>query len=126
MKFRIVAAQIKSKQADPHHNLETISAICQKREISEDPNTIVIFPELSVTGYLMYDDVFNLAEKVPSGPLCTRLSEITRNNNCYLIAGLPEASIPGLIYNSAVFFGPKGFLGKARKILLPDHSVFDE
>jgi predicted amidohydrolase len=126
LKFRIAAAQIKSQQADPHQNLETISRICQKSEISEDSNTIVIFPELSVTGYLMYDDIFNLAEKVPTGPLCTRLTDIAKNNNCYLIAGLPEASIPGLIYNTAVFFGPGGFLGKARKILIPDHSVFDE
>ncbi|MFX0185329.1 MAG: carbon-nitrogen hydrolase family protein, partial [Candidatus Hodarchaeota archaeon] len=126
MKFRIAAAQIKSQQADPHQNLKTISEICQRSEISEDASTIVIFPELSVTGYLMYDDIFNLAEKVPTGPLCTRLTEIAKKNNCYLIAGLPEASIPGLIYNTAVFFGPEGFLGKGRKILLPDHSVFDE
>jgi predicted amidohydrolase len=126
LKFRIIAAQIKSKQADPDYNIEMISKICQKQEVSADPNTIVVFPELSVTGYLMHDDVFNLAERVPSGPLCQRLNQIAQDNRCYLIAGIPESSIPGLIYNSAVFFSPDGFLGKSRKILLPNHSIFNE
>ena len=63
MKFRIAAAQIQSHQSDPHYNLKAISRICQKSEITEDPSTLVVFPELSVTGYFMHDDVFNLAEK---------------------------------------------------------------
>ncbi len=126
MKFRIAAAQIQSHQSDPLYNLKAISRICQKTELTEDPNTIVVFPELSVTGYFMHDDVFNLAEKVPTGPLCQKLEEIARTNEFYLVVGLPESSIPGLIYNTAVFFGPKGFLGKSRKILIPNHSVFNE
>ncbi|MHA1967082.1 MAG: carbon-nitrogen hydrolase family protein [Candidatus Hodarchaeales archaeon] len=126
MKFRIAAAQIQSKQADPKKNLEEISKICQKKEISDYPNTIVVFPELSVTGYLMHDDVYNLAEEIPSGPLSAKLAEISNENNCYLVTGLPEASIPGLIYNTAILFGPDGFLGRSRKILLPNHSVFNE
>jgi predicted amidohydrolase len=43
-----------------------------------------------------------------------------------LVAGLPESSLPGLLYNSAVMFGPDGYLGRSRKILLPNHSVFNE
>lgn len=125
MKFHIAAAQIQSHQSDPSYNLKEISRICQKSEITED-RTIVVFPELSVTGYFMHDDVFNLAENVPEGPLSQKLGEIARSNNCYLVVGLPESSIPGLIYNAAVFFGPKGFLGKGRKILIPNHSVFNE
>lgn len=126
MKFNVALAQIRSRQADPQFNLVTISEICQKSEIANNLNTIVVFPELSVTGYLMHDDIFNLAEPVPTGPLCRKLADITKKNQCYLITGLPEASIPGLIYNTAVFFGPEGFLGKSRKILLPNHSIFNE
>lgn len=126
MKFNIAIAQVQSRQADPNRNIEEISKICRKKEISKHTNTIVVFPELSVTGYLMHDDVFNLAEEIPSGPLCTQLAEIANHNKCYLITGLPEASIPGLIYNTAVFFGPDGYLGKSRKIMLPNHSIFNE
>ncbi|MHA2225752.1 MAG: carbon-nitrogen hydrolase family protein [Candidatus Hodarchaeales archaeon] len=126
MKFRIVAAQIQSHQADPKRNLEKISEICQKSEIVDEPNTIVVFPELAVSGYLMHDDIYNLAENIPNGQMCQRLAEISQTNNCYLVAGLPESSIPGVLYNSAVLFGPTGYLGHNRKIFLPNHSVFNE
>ena len=126
MKFNIAVAQIQSHQADPAYNLEEITKFCQKKEIVANSNTIVVFPELSVTGYLMHDDVFTLAEKVPTGPLCQKLAKIAKASNCYLVAGLPEISVPGVLYNSAVFFGPEGFLGKGRKIFIPNHSVFNE
>ncbi len=126
MKFNIAAAQIQSHQADPYSNLEEISKICQRKEIAAAPNTIVVFPELAVTGYLIHDDVFNLAEEVPVGPLCQKLAKIAETSNCYLVVGIPEVSVPGVIYNSAVFFGPEGFLGKGRKIFIPNHSVFNE
>jgi predicted amidohydrolase len=103
-----------------------ISKICSKNEISGDEDTIFVFPELSVTGYLMHDDVYHLAEAIPSGPLCQKLELISKTNGCYLIAGLPESSIPGLLYNTAVMFGPEGYLGKSRKIFLPNHSIFNE
>ncbi|MFX1284908.1 MAG: carbon-nitrogen hydrolase family protein [Promethearchaeota archaeon] len=126
MKFNIAAAQIQSHQADPHANLDKISKICQRKEITTDPNTIVVFPELAVTGYLMHDDVFNLAEKIPTGPLSKKVAKIAETNNCFLIVGIPEISVPGVLYNSAVLFGPEGFLGKGRKIFIPNHSVFNE
>jgi predicted amidohydrolase len=126
MKFNIVAAQIQSHQADPNSNLKKISKICQGKDVTADPNTIVVFPELAVTGYLMHDDVFNLAEEVPTGPLSQKVAQIAETNNCYLVVGIPEISVPGVLYNSAVFFGPEGFLGRGRKIFIPNHSVFNE
>ena len=126
MKFRIALAQTQSHQADPKKNLEIVAEICAKNEIQDKLPTIVIFPEMSVTGYLMHDDIYNLAEPIPTGDMSQQLKQIAKENNCYLIAGLPESSIPGLLYNTAVMFGPKGYLGKNRKILLPNHSVFNE
>ena len=126
MKFRVALAQIQSKQADPSTNLEIIKEICKKPEIQHELPTVVIFPELSVTGYLMHDDVYQLAEAVPSGSLCQKLAKIAQDNKCYLITGLPEQSIPGLLYNTAVTFGPEGYIGKNRKIYLPNHSIFNE
>ncbi|MHA1974217.1 MAG: carbon-nitrogen hydrolase family protein [Candidatus Hodarchaeales archaeon] len=126
MKYNIATAQIKSFQADPQSNLDQIRNICQKSEIYGKENTIFVFPELSVTGYLMHDDVFRLAEEIPTGPLSRELAKIANEYNCYIVAGLPEGSVPGLIYNTAVMFGPRGFIGKARKIMIPNHSVFNE
>ena len=96
------------------------------KEIQHELPTFVIFPEMSVTGYLMHDDVYQLAESIPSGSMCEQLSEISIKNNIYLIVGMPESSLPGLLYNSAVLFGPEGYLDKSRKVYLPNHSVFNE
>jgi len=126
MKFRIALAQVHSHQADPKKNVEKISEICAKQEIQNEQPTVVIFPEMSVTGYLMHDDIYHLAEPVPTGSMSQKLEQIAKKNNCYLVVGLPESSLPGLLYNTAVMFGPNGFLGKSRKILLPNHSVFNE
>ncbi len=126
LKFRVALAQTHSHQADPTSNLQIISEICEKIDFDEEIPTIVVFPELSVTGYLMHDDVYQLAEPIPSGPFSQELARISQKNSCYLIAGMPESSIPGLLYNTAVMFGPEGFIGKSRKIFLPNHSVFNE
>jgi len=126
MKIRVVLAQIQSHQADPKKNIEKISKICAKQEIQNEQQAIVIFPEMAVTGYFMHDDIYHLAEPIPNGPMSQKLEQIAKKNNCYLVAGLPESSLPGLLYNTAVMFGPNGFLGKSRKILLPNHSVFNE
>lgn len=126
MKFRVALAQVHSHQADPTSNLRVISDVCEKVEVVDGLPTIVIFPELSVTGYLMHDDVYELAEPIPTGPLSQKLVQISQKNQCYLIVGMPESSIPGLLYNTAVMFGPEGYIGKSRKIFLPNHSVFNE
>ena len=126
MKFRVALAQIQSHQADPRKNIETISEICSKQDIQNELQTLVIFPEMSVTGYLMHDDIYQLAEPIPTGTMSQQLEQIAKKNKCYLVAGLPESSLPGLLYNSAVMFGPDGYLGRSRKILLPNHSVFNE
>ncbi|NHJ02447.1 MAG: carbon-nitrogen hydrolase family protein [Candidatus Heimdallarchaeota archaeon] len=126
MKFQIALAQIKSFQADPKKNLDQIQKICSKSEIVSHSNTIVVFPELSVTGYLMHDDIFELAQPTPQGSYCEKLVKIASQNSCFIVAGMPESSLPGLIYNTAILVGPEGFLGKARKIMIPNHSVFNE
>ena len=126
MKINIALSQIKSFQADPEKNLDQMAEICSRPEISKKINTVVVFPELSVTGYLMHDDVFELAQPIPSGSYCQKLEEIAQDNSCFIIAGMPESSVPGIIYNSAVLVGPNGFLGKSRKIMIPNHSLFNE
>lgn len=126
MKFRVALAQVRSNQADPNANLAEIAKICSMKKIQHELPTFVIFPEMSVTGYLMHDDVYHLAESIPSGSMCEQLSEISMKNKIYLIVGMPESSLPGLLYNSAVMFGPEGYVGKSRKVYLPNHSVFNE
>ena len=123
--FKIALAQISCKQADKTENLKTIKKITAKAK--KEGAELVIFPELSLTGYVIRDAVYELAERIP-GP-STRIIEATaKKNDIYVIFGMPELSdkTEATLHNSAVLIGPEGLIGKYHKMYLPNHSVFEE
>ena len=103
------------------------------RQISEQASKarkrnvdLLIFPELHLTGYTMRDEVSHLAESIP-GPSTRKVEATAREHGVHIVFGMPEESkVKGVIHNSAVFVGPKGLVGRYRKIHLPTHSVFEE
>lgn len=88
---------------------------------------ILVFPEMSLTGYTIRDLTYELAEDVP-GASTEKIEKIAENEDLYIIYGMPERSKKGkaIIYNTAVLIGPNGYIGKYRKMYLPTHSVFEE
>jgi len=74
----------------------------------------------------MKDEVFHLAESIP-GPSTRKVESMAKEDGVHIIFGMPEESqVKGVVHNTAVFVGPKGLIGKYRKIHLPTHSVFEE
>jgi predicted amidohydrolase len=124
-KIKIALAQISSKRENKEENLQKIAGITVKAK--EQGADLVIFPELSLTGYVLHDQVYELAEVVP-GPSTKRVEELAKKTGMYIIFGMPELSekTEATIFNTAVFVGPTGFIGKFRKMYLPTHSVFEE
>ncbi|MHA2296405.1 MAG: carbon-nitrogen hydrolase family protein [Candidatus Hodarchaeales archaeon] len=123
-KLTLALGQVQSIQANVKANLEMMEEICAKA--GKENADVVIFPELSVTGYLIHDEIVHLATKIPEGKDIKSLEKIAAENGMYIVTGLPEEGIRGLYYNVAVVIGPDGYVGKQRKILLPNHSVFNE
>lgn len=84
---------------------------------------LMVLPEFFATGYLFEstDEAASLAEPVPHGPTTDFLMGLARDNNMYIVAGLPEADGPKL-FNTAVLTGPEGFIGLYRKT----HLFFEE
>jgi predicted amidohydrolase len=84
---------------------------------------LLVLPEFAMTGYqfVSRDEVLSLSEPVPDGPTTSRLIELARSRNLYLVAGLPERR-GNQLFNSAVLVGPQGFLGIYRKT----HLFFEE
>jgi predicted amidohydrolase len=82
---------------------------------------------MALTGYILNDQVYGLAETIP-GPSIVKIEEIARNTGLHIIFGMPEATekAQATVFNTAVLVGPKGFIGKYRKMYLPTHSVFEE
>ncbi len=72
---------------------------------------------MCTTGYCFFDqrEAERMAEPVP-GPTTDRFAQIAREHHCYIVFGMPERDEQtGLLYNTAAFVGPDGFIGKHRK-----------
>jgi predicted amidohydrolase len=82
---------------------------------------------MCLTGYVLHDQIYGLAEHIP-GPSTQKVEAIAKSTGMYIIFGMPELSekTQATLYNTAVFVGPQGFIGKYRKMYLPTHSVFEE
>ncbi len=124
-KIKLALAQISCKQGDKTENIKKIEKIVKRAK--SQAAELVIFPELSLTGYVVRDQIYELAETIP-GPSTNILENIARKTKTYIIFGMPELSqrAHATIYNASVLVGPEGFIGKYRKMYLPTHSVFEE
>jgi predicted amidohydrolase len=124
-KIKLALAQISCKQGDKTKNLKKIEKTVTG--VKSRTADLVIFPELSLTGYTIRDQIYELAETIP-GPATNILEKLAKKTGKYIVFGMPELSekARATVYNSAVLVGPKGLIGKYRKMYLPTHSIFEE
>ena len=124
-KIKLALAQISSKRENKEANLQKIEALTFKAK--EQGADLAIFPEMSLTGYVVRDQFYELAETVP-GPTVERVEALAKKTGMHVIFGMPELSekTRATVFNTAVFVGPEGLIGKYRKMYLPTHSVFEE
>ena len=124
-RIKLALTQISSKREDKEANLEKIEKLTFKAK--EQGADLTIFPELSLTGYVVRDQLYELAETIP-GATVEKVEALTKKTGMHIIFGMPELSdkTQATIFNTAVFVGPQGLIGKYRKMYLPTHSVFEE
>jgi len=123
--FKIALAQMGCHQTDKEKNLRKMQEMVTKAKKSGAELTV--FPELCVTGYVIRDQLYELAETVP-GPSTDRIIDFAKETGTHIAFGIPELSqkAKATIFNTAVLVGPQGLIGKYRKMYLPTHSVFEE
>jgi predicted amidohydrolase len=124
-KFKIALAQIACKPGDKKGNLIRIEQAAEKA--AKEGAELVILPEMSLTGYVVRDQIYELAEKVP-GSSTKLVEKISKETGVYVIFGMPTLSskAQATIHNAAVLVGPDGLVGKYYKMYLPTHSMFEE
>jgi predicted amidohydrolase len=124
-KFKVALAQISCERGDKEANIQKIAEYTE--EAKQQDAELVVFPELSLTGYALRDELYELAERIP-GPSTTAVEKIAQKTKVHIVFGMPELSekTQATIYNTAVLIGPKGLVGKYQKMYLPTHSVFEE
>ncbi|MCS7293514.1 MAG: carbon-nitrogen hydrolase [Gloeomargarita sp. SKYBB_i_bin120] len=90
---------------------------------------IVCLPELFRSRYFCQTEdeaAFDLAEPVP-GPTTEWLRALAQQLDIVIIASLFEKRAPGLYHNTAVVLdGRQGYLGKYRKMHIPDDPLYYE
>jgi predicted amidohydrolase len=124
-RFDVALAQIDCKAGDKAGNLKKIeqAAVRAQKQGAE----LLILPELSLTGYVVRDQIYELAEEIP-GPSVKRIEAFAKKAGLHIIFGMPELSknTQATLHNTAVLVSPKGLIGKYRKMYLPTHSIFEE
>jgi predicted amidohydrolase len=94
---------------------------CIEEMLARKAADLYVLPELFATGYRFKnkEEAHQYAELVPGGMTTRFLISLAKKNNAHFIAGLVEIE-DDRIYNSSVIVGPKGFIGRYRKIHLFD------
>ncbi len=121
----VALAQIVCRPGDKEENLKKIEQAAAKAK--RKGAQLLILPELSLTGYVVRDEIYGLAEDIP-GPSTRRIETMAKKTGLHIVFGMPELSgdTKATLHNTAVLVGPKGLIGKYRKMYLPTHSVFEE
>jgi predicted amidohydrolase len=84
---------------------------------------VVVFPELSLTGYLLRDQVPDVAQKAAS----PALAELARASaEVDLVVGFVEEEDGHRFFNSAGYFSGGRLSWIRRKLYLPTYGMFDE
>lgn len=85
---------------------------------------LLIFPELSLTGYSLMDMVDEVSLTPEKNPIFKKL--IAASREISLVVGFVEEKEKGLLYNSAAFLSKGKILHIHRKVFLPTFGMFDE
>jgi predicted amidohydrolase len=119
--FRLGLAQIAPTLGDLEKNFtlhqETIRAAVDRAA------DLVVFPELSLTGYFLSDQVSAVA-LTESSPTLQALAELSAK--LPLIAGFVEETPGHRFHNAAAYFEGGTIRHIHRKVYLPTYGIFDE
>jgi predicted amidohydrolase len=121
-RFTVGVAQIDPRLGDVAANLAEYERCL--REAKGQGIDLLVFPELSLTGYFLKDMVATVALG-PDAPAMRRLRELSRETIAF-VAGAVEETPEYRFYNAALFFDRGELRHVHRKVYLPTYGLFDE
>ncbi|NCC47478.1 MAG: NAD(+) synthase [Clostridia bacterium] len=121
--IRVAAATPEIRVADCQYNEAEILKLM--RQAKQDSVQVVIFPELSLTGYTCADLFFSQTLQQAARASLSRLVKASQTIAGLFAVGLPLAADSAL-YNVAAVFQNGQLLGFVPKQQLPDYGEFNE
>jgi predicted amidohydrolase len=123
MKFTIALAQIDPALGDFSKNMEKHVEMAERAR--QRGASLVVFPELSLTGYSVKDMNWDLAINLESDT--TRLAPLMeKSRSISILAGAIEEGEEYGIYNSAFYFEDGAVRSVHRKTYPPTYGMFEE
>lgn len=120
MDCRLVVAQTNPVLGDLRANLEDH---LQRVDAATGTADLILFPELSLTGYFVRDQVDEVALALDDALLRPLLE---RSKRISIAFGFVERSREGRLYNALGFLEDGRFIGVHRKVHLVTYGLFDE
>ena len=123
MKLNLALAQINTVLGDIPRNLDKhLDTIDQARKGGAD---LVIFPELSLTGYALQDLVPTVAIRPQSSdPVFSKLLEASKSID--IIFGFVEEDVRNRFFIASVYLSAGEVVHVHHKVYLPTYGLFDE
>ena len=123
MKLKLALAQINTKLGDVHANLEKHLALA--RQASRDGLDLLVFPELSLTGYILQDLVPTVSCRPDSDdPVFRALLEASRKID--MMVGFVEEDSRHRFYIASAYLSLGQVVHVHHKVYLPTYGLFDE
>jgi predicted amidohydrolase len=120
--LRVGLAQIDCRLGDVEANLERhLAWIAEARQRSVD---LLVFPELSLTGYRLLHLTSRVALRPEGSPVVEKLTAAA--GPMAVVVGLVEEGVSGMLYNSALLLKNGAPVLTHRKIYLPTYGIFQE
>ncbi len=120
---RIALAQFYPRLGDVGANLAAHLTIAA--DAAAQGAGLVVFPELSLTGYFLKDQVPDVALTMDS-PEVSALRDASRDGGIDIVAGLILESRGHRFYNAALYISAGEVVHVHRKVYLPTYGLFDE
>lgn len=120
--MKIAAAQISSVLGNLEKNIEHHLRYCD--EAIKNKTDMIVFPELSLTGYSLKDINFTIAVNIAKTKLLDKLKE--KSKKISIICGLAEEDENFAIYNSGILISDGEIKFSHRKIYPPTYGLFEE
>jgi len=123
MKIKLALAQINTTLGVVEKNLE--KHLARIREAEEQGADLVLFPELSLTGYVLQDLVPAVAHKPSStDPIFKELLAASRDID--IMVGFVEEDVRSRFFISSAYLSQEKVVHVHRKVYLPTYGLFDE
>jgi predicted amidohydrolase len=123
MKINIALAQINTRLGDPTANLEKHLAYIERA--AKDRADLLVFPELSLTGYALQDLASTVAHRpIEDDPIFKPLLEASRRMD--LVVGFVDEDARNRFYIANAYLSQGRVLHVHHKVYLPTYGLFDE